>query len=108
MRNLFDKGGGEPAQAMLATLVRRIFVQPGAAQVDVQFNRVIDQLTTKLPATAEFLIDVEADLLAFSSFPHQALDSDLGNNLGRPRCRLVPGADRGRRRGRPGCTTASG
>ena len=108
MRNLFDKGGGEPAQAMLATLVRRIFVQPGAAQVDVQFNRVIDQLTTKLPATAEFLIDVEADLLAFSSFPHQALDSDLRQQPRTPSVPPRPRCDRGPKRGPPGCTTASG
>ena len=68
------------AQAMVATLVRTIFAQPDATQVHAQFNRVVDQLLTQFPATAEFLVDAEADLLAFSSFPPEHWRQIWSNN----------------------------
>jgi transposase-like protein len=79
MRNLLTRVP-KAAQAMVATLVRTIFAQPDAAQVHAQFNRVIDQLSQKFPATAEFLIDAEADLLAFSSFPTEHWTQTWSNN----------------------------
>jgi transposase-like protein len=79
MRNLLTRVP-KAAQAMVATLVRTIFAQPDAAQVHAQFNRVVDQLTTKFAAVAEFLIDAEVDLLAFSSFPVEHWRQIWSNN----------------------------
>jgi transposase-like protein len=79
MRNLLTRVP-KAAQPMVATLVRTIFAQPDAAQVHAQFNRVIDQLTTQFPTTAEFLIDTEADLLSFSLFPGEHWRQIWSNN----------------------------
>jgi transposase-like protein len=79
MRNLLTRVP-KAAQPMVATLVRTIFAQPDAAQVLAQFNRVIDQLRTQFPTTAEFLIDTEADLLAFSLFPGEHWRQIWSNN----------------------------
>lgn len=79
MRNLLTRVP-KAAQPMVATLVRTIFAQPDAAQVHAQFNRVIDQLRTQFPTTAEFLIDTEADLLAFSLFPGEHWRQIWSNN----------------------------
>jgi transposase-like protein len=65
---------------MVATVVRTIFAQPDATQVRAQFNRVIDQLQSQFPATAEFLIDAETELLAFSSFPAEHWTQIWSNN----------------------------
>jgi len=56
---------------MVGTVVRAVFAQSDATQVTAQFHRVIDQLQEKLPAAVELLIDAEADLLAFASFPNE-------------------------------------
>jgi putative transposase len=79
MRNLLTKVP-KAAQAMVATLVRTIFAQPDATQVKAQFNRVVDQLEKQFPATAEFLVLAEADLLAFSSFPAEHWTQTWSNN----------------------------
>jgi transposase-like protein len=79
MRNLLTRVP-KAAQAMVATLVRTIFTQPDATQVKAQFNRVVDQLQSQFPATAEFLVDAEADLLAFSSFPSEHWKQTWSNN----------------------------
>jgi transposase-like protein len=79
MRNLLTRVP-KAAQAMVATLVRTIFAQADATQVKAQFNRVIDQLQSQFPATAEFLVDTEADLLAFSSFPSEHWKQTWSNN----------------------------
>jgi transposase-like protein len=79
MRNLLTRVP-KAAQAMVATLVRTIFAQPDSDQVHAQFNRVVDQLTGQFPATAEFLIDAEIDLLAFSSFPPEHWRQIWSNN----------------------------
>ena len=79
MRNLLTRVP-KAAQPMVATLVRTIFAQPDAAQVHAQFNRVIDQLRTQFPTTAEFLIDTEADLLSFSLFPGEHWRQIWSNN----------------------------
>jgi putative transposase len=79
MRNLLTRVP-KAAQAMVATLVRTIFAQPDSDQVHAQFNRVVDQLTGQFPAAAEFLIDAETDLLAFSSFPPEHWRQIWSNN----------------------------
>ena len=79
MRNLLTRVP-KAAQAMVATLVRTIFAQPDATQVKAQFNRVIDQLQNQFPVTAEFLVEAEADLLAFSSFPSEHWKQIWSNN----------------------------
>ena len=79
MRNLLTRVP-KATQAMVATLVRTIFAQPDSDQVHAQFNRVVDQLTGQFPATAEFLIDAEIDLLAFSSFPPEHWRQIWSNN----------------------------
>jgi putative transposase len=79
MRNLLTRVP-KAAQGMVATLVRTIFAQPDAQQVHAQFNRVVDQLTAKFPAAAEFLVDAETDLVAFSSFPPEHWRQIWSNN----------------------------
>lgn len=79
MRNLLTRVP-KAAQAMVATLVRTVFAQPDATQVKAQFLRVIDQLESQFPTTAEFLIEAEADLLAFSSFPAEHWRQIWSNN----------------------------
>ena len=78
MRNLLTRV--PKAAQPVATLVRTIFAQPDATQVRAQFLRVIDQLKSQFPVTAEFLIDAEADLLAFSSFPAEHWTQCWSNN----------------------------
>lgn len=68
------------AQAMVATLVRTVFVQSDDTQVKAQFARVIDQLDEKFPAAAELLSECEADLIAFSDFPVEHWRQIWSNN----------------------------
>jgi putative transposase len=68
------------AQAMVATLVRTVFAQSDTDQVKAQFARVIEQLAEKFPAAVELLIDAEADLLAFSTFPVEHWKQIWSNN----------------------------
>lgn len=42
---------------------------PAAAEVSVQFYRVVDALTEKLPKVADHLSDAKSDLLAFTAYP---------------------------------------
>ena len=79
MRNLLTRVP-KSAQAMVATLVRTIFAQPDATQVQAQFARVVDQLEAQFPAAAELLIDAEADLLAFAAFPVEHWRQIWSNN----------------------------
>jgi hypothetical protein len=85
------------AQAMVATLVRTIFAQSDATQVRAQFARVLEQLEGQFPAAAEFLIDAEADLLAFASFPVEHWRQTWSNNIQK---RLNKELRRRHRRGR--------
>ena len=68
------------AQAMVATLVRTVFVQSDDTQVKAQFARVIDLLDEKFPAAAELLSECEADLIAFSDFPVEHWRQIWSNN----------------------------
>lgn len=79
MRNLLTRIP-KSAQAMVATLVRTIFAQSDADQVKAQFARVVDQLEQQFPAAAEFLVDAQADLLAFADFPVEHWRQIWSNN----------------------------
>jgi transposase-like protein len=79
MRNLLTRVP-KAAQALVVTLVRTIFAQSDATQVQAQFGRVVDQLEAQLPAAAEFLIDAQTDLLAFASFPVEHWRQIWSNN----------------------------
>lgn len=57
------------SQPRVATLVRTIFGQADADEVAVQFDRVVDALTEKLPRAAAHLEEAKADLLAFTGYP---------------------------------------
>jgi transposase-like protein len=59
------------SQSWVATVVRTIFDQADANEVSVQFDRVVDGLTEKLPRAAEHLSDAKADLLAFTAYPQE-------------------------------------
>jgi putative transposase len=79
MRNLLTRVP-KAAQAMVATLVRTIFAQSDEKQVKAQFDRVVTELERQFPAAAELLVEAEADLLAFSSFPVEHWRQIWSNN----------------------------
>jgi transposase-like protein len=59
------------SQPWVATLVRTVFDQVDANEVAVQFDRVVDALTEKLPRAAEHLEEAKTDLLAFTAHPRE-------------------------------------
>jgi transposase-like protein len=59
------------SQPWVATMVRTIFDQPDAAEVNTQFDKVVDALIEKLPAAADHLDAARGDLLAFTAFPRE-------------------------------------
>jgi len=72
---------------MVATLVRTIFtqsdptqVQSDPTQVRAQFRRVVDQLEGQFKHAAELLVEAEAALLAFASFPTEHWRQIWSNN----------------------------
>lgn len=70
----------KPAQAMVATLVRSIFMQPDAESARSQFARVVEQLMPKAPKVATLLRDAREDLLAFTAFPKEHWRQIWSNN----------------------------
>ncbi|SBW22649.1 Transposase for insertion sequence element IS1081 [Candidatus Protofrankia californiensis] len=59
------------SQSWVATLVRTVFDQADGNEVSVQFDRVVDALSGKLPKAAGHLSDAKADLLAFTTYPRE-------------------------------------
>ncbi|WP_131770019.1 IS256 family transposase, partial [Candidatus Protofrankia californiensis] len=59
------------SQPWVATLVRTVFDQADANEVSVQFDRVVEALSEKLPKTADHLSDAKSDLLAFTVYPRE-------------------------------------
>lgn len=79
LRNLLTKVP-KSAQPWVATMVRTIFDQPDAAEVRAQYARVIDTIASRYPAAADHLDQACADLLAFTSFPHELWRQIWSNN----------------------------
>ena len=69
------------AQSMVGALIRSIFEQPDTEQVHAQHARVVDQLAERFPDAATMLVEAEADILAFSSFPKEHWRQIWSNNL---------------------------
>jgi putative transposase len=70
LRDLLTKVA-KSSQPWVATLVRTIFDQPDATEVQAQFDRVVRALEAKLPVAAAHLEEAREDLLAFSCFPRE-------------------------------------
>ncbi len=68
------------AQPFVATLVRTIFAQPSAEEVQAQLARVIAQLEARFPDVARLLEEAAADITAFSSFPIEHWRQIWSNN----------------------------
>lgn len=59
----------KPAQALAATMIRTIFVQPDKKAALGQLQRVAESLAERYPQAATVLQDAAEDLLAFMTFP---------------------------------------
>lgn len=68
------------AQPFVATLVRTIFAQPSAEEVQAQLRRVIAQLEDRFPDVARMLEDAAPDITAFASFPVEHWRQIWSNN----------------------------
>ena len=68
------------AQSMVGALIRSIFEEPDAEQVHAQHARVVDQLHERFPDAASMLVEAEADILAFASFPKEHWRQIWSNN----------------------------
>lgn len=68
------------AQPFVATLVRTIFAQPSADEVQAQLKRVVLQLEDRFPDVARMLEDAAPDITAFSSFPPEHWRQIWSNN----------------------------
>lgn len=68
------------AQSFVATLVRTIFAQHTAQQVDEAWSAVIEQLRAKFPQAAEVLESAREDVLAFRHFPKAHWKQICSNN----------------------------
>ena len=79
MRNLLTRVP-KSAQSFVATMVRTIFAQPDSETVYEQYRRIVDQLEGRFPEAAHLLEEVEADLLAFASFPKEHWRQLWSNN----------------------------
>jgi putative transposase len=60
---------GKAHGEMVTAMIRTIFYQPDADAVRAQLHAVADQLTSAFPKVAAMLLDAEADLSAFATFP---------------------------------------
>jgi len=79
MRNVLTKVP-KPTQDLVATLIRSVFAQPARDEVWAQLERVVEQLRSRFPKTAEALEDAAEDILAFSSFPKAVWRQIWSNN----------------------------
>jgi len=68
------------AQPFVATLVRTVFAQPSAEEVQAQLKRVIGQLEGRFPDVAHMLDEAAPDITAFSSFPVEHWRQIWSNN----------------------------
>jgi len=79
VRNLLTRVPRD-AQPLVATLVRSIFAQPSAEEVQAQLHRVIEQLEGRFPKAAEMLEAAGPDITAFSSLPVEHWRQIWSNN----------------------------
>ena len=79
MTNLLAKVD-KSARAFVATLVRRIFLQPDAKAVWNRLWVVVEQLEQRFPEAAELLETSAPDLLAFAAFPSDLWTKIWSNN----------------------------
>ena len=68
------------AQPFVATLVRTIFAQSSAEEVQAQLRRVIMQLEGRFPDVARLLEEAAPDITAFASFPVEHWRQIWSNN----------------------------
>ncbi|SFV23727.1 Transposase, Mutator family [Micrococcus terreus] len=61
-------------------MLHSVYDQPDATAVNAQFDRIIDDVTEKLPAVAEHLDAARADILAFTTFPKDVWTQIWSNN----------------------------
>ncbi|MEJ7689457.1 MAG: IS256 family transposase [Nocardioidaceae bacterium] len=61
-------------------MLHSIYDQPDAEAVHAQFDRVVEALTEKLPAVADYLDQARADILAFTAFPKELWRQIWSNN----------------------------
>jgi len=68
MRNLLCRVP-RSAQPFVATMVRTVFAQPSAREVQAQLERVVEQLAGRFPEVAAMLETAAPDITAFAHFP---------------------------------------
>ena len=61
-------------------MLHPVYDQPDAGSVHAQFDKLLDQVTDRLPAVAEHLDAARDDLLAFTSFPKEIWRQIWSNN----------------------------
>ena len=61
-------------------MLHSIYDQPDAEAVHAQFDRVVDALSEKLPAVADYLDQARPDILAFTAFPKEVWRQIWSNN----------------------------
>jgi transposase-like protein len=62
------------------TMLHSVYDQPDAEAVQVQFDKLLDQVGRQLPEVAEHLDTARADLLAFTAFPKEIWRQIWSNN----------------------------
>jgi len=79
MRNLLCRVP-KSAQPFVATMVRTVFAQPSAEEVQAQLGRVVEQLEARFPQVAAMLEDAAPDVTAFAAFPVEHWRQIWSNN----------------------------
>jgi putative transposase len=62
------------------TMLHSVYDQPDAEAVHAQYDKLLDQVTARLPAVAEHLDAARADVLAFTAFPKELWRQVWSNN----------------------------
>lgn len=70
----------KPMWPAVKAMLHSVYDQPDAPAVAAQFDRLIDYVTTKLPAVAQHLADAREDILAFTAFPQDVWTQIWSNN----------------------------
>jgi putative transposase len=61
-------------------MLHSVYDQPDATAVHAQYDKLLDTVTTPLPAVAEHLDAARADVLAFTTFPKELWRQVWSNN----------------------------